>query len=304
MASTTRAKSAMEAVALAQQTKRALVLRIRKAEGNGGEEEDEAFERDLGEEGRAVLESSVYLCLDSDSEDARNLKEAYPNISEDPSLAVISGESGALLLVLQGDESLRDAEDVSKKLVEAHKAEEARKLATWLALAAQATRQNQNSPAISEQTQQQINRIREQANQQQRAPDVATPSPEADKVVADEEEAEEGEGSPLSPSPARSEKEEEEVEDQEPANASASAEEEEAPPEVSSSKIHVRLLNGSQISFEMDPSSSLGEVYDYVRTHRTDGDSHPFVLKVPFSDDGESIRFDSLLFRSFRCAED
>lgn len=296
----------MEAVALAQQTKRALVLRIRKAEGNGGEEEDEAFERDLGEEGRAVLESSVYLCLDSDSEDARKLKEAYPNISEDPSLAVISGESGALLLVLQGDESLRDAEDVSKKLVEAHKAEEARKLATWLALAAQATRQNQNSPAISEQTQQQINRIREQANQQQRAPDVATPAPETDKVVADEEEAVEGDGSPLSPSPARSEKEEEEeeeVEDQEPASASASAEEEAAPPEVSSCKINVRLLNGSQISFEMDPSSSLGEVYDYVRTHRTDGDSHPFVLKVPFSDDGESIGFDSLLFRSFRCAK-
>ena len=42
-------------------------------------------------------------------------------------------------------------------------------------------------------------------------------------------------------------------------------EEEEAQPTPAETRLQVRLLNGSQLSFEVGPSSTMAEVYDYVR---------------------------------------
>jgi hypothetical protein len=139
--------SAGEAIALAQRTNRALVVQLRCAKEDEQEENhddvntkglEEALEQN--EEVKSILGRSVYIVLDKGDVDARNLRQAYGDIKDEPALIIISPESGNVLLLVQGDECCTSGE-VAEKIVAAHKEEEARKLATLLALTA-VSRQN------------------------------------------------------------------------------------------------------------------------------------------------------------------
>ena len=245
---------AAEAVDLARRTGRCLLVRIIKARGAPVSNDDDLW--GSGEEARRVVEGSVALVLDEDGEDAGFLRAAYTEIVDAPALVLISGETGEQLLLLQGEEDLGDPHAVEDKLAKAFKAEYDRKVASFMALAAAAKQQQGPTPTPT--------------------PTPTTPTPTSEPETATtsekEEEEEEGDGGVTEGAPGRDDRVlvEPPARESEPSSSNddddeEEEEEEEAQPTPAETRLQVRLLNGSQLSFEVGPSSTMAEVYDYVR---------------------------------------
>ena len=247
---------AAEAVDLARRTGRCLLVRIIKARGAPVSNDDDLW--GSGEEARRVVEGSVALVLDEDGEDAGFLRAAYTEIVDAPALVLISGETGEQLLLLQGEEDLGDPHAVEYKLAKAFKAEYDRKVASFMALAAAAKQQQGPTPTPT--------------------PTPTTPTPTSEPETATtsekEEEEEEGDGGVTEGAPGRDDRVlvEPPARESEPSSSNDDdddddddEEEEEAQPTPAETRLQVRLLNGSQLSFEVGPSSTMAEVYDYVR---------------------------------------
>ena len=243
---------AAEAVDLARRTGRCLLVRIIKARGAPVSNDDDLW--GSGEEARRVVEGSVALVLDEDGEDAGFLRAAYTEIVDAPALVLISGETGEQLLLLQGEEDLGDPHAVEDKLAKAFKAEYDRKVASFMALAAAAKQQQGPTPTPT--------------------PTPTTPTPTSEPETATtsekEEEEEEGDGGVTEGAPGRDDRVlvEPPARESEPSSSNDDdddEEEEEAQPTPAETRLQVRLLNGSQLSFEVGPSSTMAEVYDYVR---------------------------------------
>ena len=204
-----------------------------------------------------MVEGSVALVLDEDGEDAGFLRAAYTEIVDAPALVLISGETGEQLLLLQGEEDLGDPHAVEDKLAKAFKAEYDRKVASFMALAAAAKQQQGPTPTPT--------------------PTPTTPTPTSEPETATtsekEEEEEEGDGGVTEGAPGRDDRVlvEPPARESEPSSSNddddddEEEEEEEAQPTPAETRLQVRLLNGSQLSFEVGPSSTMAEVYDYVR---------------------------------------
>ena len=168
---------------------------------------------------------------------------------------LISGETGEQLLLLQGEEDLGDPHAVEDKLAKAFKAEYDRKVASFMALAAAAKQQQGPTPTPT--------------------PTPTTPTPTSEPETATtsekEEEEEEGDGGVTEGAPGRDDRVlvEPPARESEPSSSNddddEEEEEEEAQPTPAETRLQVRLLNGSQLSFEVGPSSTMAEVYDYVR---------------------------------------
>ena len=245
---------AAEAVDLARRTGRCLLVRIIKARGAPVSNDDDLW--GSGEEARRVVEGSVALVLDEDGEDAGFLRAAYTEIVDAPALVLISGETGEQLLLLQGEEDLGDPHAVEDKLAKAFKAEYDRKVASFMALAAAAKQQQGAGPTPTP------------------TPTPTTPTPTSEPETATtsekEEEEEEGDGGVTEGAPGRDDRVlvEPPARESEPSSSNDDdddEEEEEAQPTLAETRLQVRLLNGSQLSFEVGPSSTMAEVYDYVR---------------------------------------
>jgi len=246
---------AAEAVDLARRTGRCLLVRIIKARGAPVSNDDDLW--GSGEEARRVVEGSVALVLDEDGEDAGFLRAAYTEIVDAPALVLISGETGEQLLLLQGEEDLGDPHAVEDKLAKAFKAEYDRKVASFMALVAAAKQQQGPTPTPT--------------------PTPTTPTPTSEPETATtsekEEEEEEGDGGVTEGAPGRDDRVlvEPPARESEPSSSNdddddeEEEEEEEAQPTPAETRLQVRLLNGSQLSFEVGPSSTMAEVYDYVR---------------------------------------
>ena len=247
---------AAEAVDLARRTGRCLLVRIIKARGAPVSNDDDLW--GSGEEARRVVEGSVALVLDEDGEDAGFLRAAYTEIVDAPALVLISGETGEQLLLLQGEEDLGDPHAVEDKLAKAFKAEYDRKVASFMALAAAAKQQQGPTPTPT--------------------PTPTTPTPTSEPETATtsekEEEEEEGDGGVTEGAPGRDDRVlvEPPARESEPSSSNDDDdddddddEDEEAQPTPAETRLQVRLLNGSQLSFEVGPSSTMAEVYDYVR---------------------------------------
>jgi len=189
--------------------------------------------------------------------------------------------------------SEQNREAAARKLVEAHKAEERRKLNDWLALAT-AGRQNNDEAArptpaqapTPTSTPASEPAAAEEEEEGEEESDAGLEEAREAKVAAGGEAAvEEGEEADRKPPVASEVVDEpaaaEEVGGAEAEDAAEEEREEDEGPRLTN--IAIRMSNGSQLNFELEPTSTLASVYDYIRANRTDGGSKSFSLKIPFS---------------------